>query len=185
MGTTDSVQTTIDPADEYDYFGGEMVNNLGAPLVDFAAGTTDTSASALQPALATSWTISPDGTVYTFMLRTGLKFDDGTPFNATCVKYSFDRALQLNDPNGAWNGLGIASVINNVTVVNTNEVQVFLKAPWSPFLSFLTFSAAYIVDPARAPMNEIVNFTTNNPQASNPNGLGPYKTHRVDKTGNL
>ena len=61
LGTTDSVQTTIDPADEYDYFGGEMVNNLGAPLVDFAAGTTDTSASALQPALATSWSVSSDG----------------------------------------------------------------------------------------------------------------------------
>ena len=174
LGTTDSVQTTIDPADEYDYFGGEMVNNLGAPLVDFAAGTNDTSPSALQPALATSWSVSSDGLTYTFILRSGVKYDDNTPFNATCVKYSFDRALQLNDPNGAWVGLGIAQIVKQVTVVNNTAVQFTLFAPWTPFLSFLTFSAAYIVDPARAPMNEVVNYTTSSPQISNPNGLGPY-----------
>ena len=40
MGTTDAVQTTIDPADAYDYFGINMINNLGAPLVDFAPELT-------------------------------------------------------------------------------------------------------------------------------------------------
>jgi peptide/nickel transport system substrate-binding protein len=49
LGTTDKVQTTIDPADAYDYFGINMINNLGAPLVDFAAGTTNTSPANLQP----------------------------------------------------------------------------------------------------------------------------------------
>src|SRR5208337_1712161 len=55
MGTTDAVQTTIDPADAYDYFGINMIDNLGAPLVDFAPGTNNTGPSGLQPALATNW----------------------------------------------------------------------------------------------------------------------------------
>ena len=43
------------------------------------------------PALATSWEISPDGKVYTFNLRHGVKFHDGTPFDAAAVKFNFER----------------------------------------------------------------------------------------------
>ena len=72
-----------------------MIDNLGAPLVDFAPGTTNTSPSALQPALATKWSVSSDGLTYTFILRSGLKYDDGTPFNSTDVDYSFNRGMPL------------------------------------------------------------------------------------------
>ena len=82
LGTTDAVQTTIDPADAYDYFGINMIDNLGAPLVDFAPGTTNTGPTGIQPALATKWSESSDGLTYTFILRSGLKYDDGTPFNS-------------------------------------------------------------------------------------------------------
>src|SRR5208283_1454799 len=99
MGTTDAVQTTIDPADAYDYFGINMIDNLGAPLVDFAPGTNNTSPSGLQPALATNWSESSDGLTYTFILRSGLKYDDGTPFNSTDVKFSVERGMAINDPN--------------------------------------------------------------------------------------
>ena len=44
-----------------------------------------------KPWLATSWTVSPDGTVYMFKLRQGVKFHDGTPFDAAAVKFNFDR----------------------------------------------------------------------------------------------
>jgi len=107
LGTTDAVQTTIDPADAYDYFGINMIDNLGAPLVDFAPGTNNTSPSGLQPALATNWSESSDGLTYTFILRSGLKYDDGTPFNSTDVKFSVERGMALNDPNGAFSGLGV------------------------------------------------------------------------------
>ena len=100
VGTTDAVQTTIDPADAYDYFGDNMINNLGAPLVDFAPGMTNTSPSALQPALATKWSVSSDGLTYTFILRSGLKYDDGTPFNSTDVAYSFNRGMKWPTQKG-------------------------------------------------------------------------------------
>jgi peptide/nickel transport system substrate-binding protein len=183
LGTTDSVQTTIDPADAYDYFGDNMINNLGAPLVDFAPGTTDTSPSALQPALATSWAISSDGLNYTFILRSGVKYADGQPFNASDVAYSFNRGISLNDPNGAFVGIGYGSIIKSVTALNNTAVRFTLKQPFAPFLSLLTFAASYPVEPSRAPMNAIVNFTSGNVNASNPNGLGPYVLTEWTRSG--
>ncbi len=183
LGTTDAVQTTIDPADAYDYFGDNMVNNLGAPLVDFAPGTTNTSPSALQPALATKWSVSADGLTYTFALRSGLKYDDGTPFNSTAVKYSFDRGMQIADPEGAVVGIGYSSIIDTITTPNATAVVFHLKSPFSAFLSLLTFAASYPINPNKVPkvscnpcndLSGIVNFTSGNPAASNPNGLGPY-----------
>ncbi len=183
MGTTDAVQTTIDPADAYDYFGDNMINNLGAPLVDFAPGTTDTSPSALQPALATKWVVSSDGLTYSFILRSGVKFDDGHPFNSTAVKYSFDRAMQIQDPEGAIVGIGYSGIIDHIDTPNATAVVFHLKAPFSAFLSLLTFAASYPINPWKVPaphcnpcnsLSGIVNYTSGNPSASNPNGLGPY-----------
>lgn len=192
IGTTDKVQTTIDPADAYDYFGINMINNLGAPLVDFAPGTTDTSPSSLQPALATKWAASSDGLTYTFILRSGLKYDDGTPFNSTDVKFSVDRGLAINDPNGAFNGLGISSIIASVTTPNATAVVFHLKAPFSAFLSLMTFGIMYPVNPHKVPTvtcnpcndaSGIVNFTSGNAAASNPNGLGPYTLTEWTRSG--
>ncbi len=192
LGTTDAVQSTIDPADAYDYFGDNMINNLGAPLVDFAPGTTDTSVSALQPALATKWVASSDGMTYTFILRPGLKFDDGTPFNSTSVKYSFERGMQIADPDGAVVGIGYSSIIDHIATPNATAVVFHLKAPFSAFLSMMTFAASYIVNPAKVahvacnPCNSktgIVNFTSGNAAASNPNGLGPYTLTEWTRSG--
>lgn len=192
LGTTDAVQSTIDPADAYDYFGDNMINNLGAPLVDFAPGTTDTSQSALQPALATKWSASADGLTYTFILRSGLKYDDGTPFNSTDVKYSFNRGMALGDPDGAIVGIGYSSIIDTITTPNATAVVFHLKAPFSAFLSLMTFAASYIVNPTKAPMPAVphpgtytgrINFTAGNPAASNPNGLGPYTLTEWTRSG--
>ena len=51
----------------------------------------DVPSPPLVPALATSWEISPDGLQYTFKLRPGVKFHDGTPFDAAAVKFNFER----------------------------------------------------------------------------------------------
>ncbi len=183
IGTTDAVQTTIDPQDAYDYWGELLINNLGAPLVDFAPGTTDTSPSALQPALATHWSVSSDGLTYTFILRSGLKYDDGTPFNSTDVKYSFERGIALANPEGPIVGIGYGSIIDSIATPNATAVVFHLKAPFSAFLSLMTFAGSYPINPTKAPMpahphpgtlTGTVNYTANNPSASNPNGLGPY-----------
>ena len=191
LGTTDAVQTTIDPADAYDYFGDNMINNLGAPLVDFAPGTTDTSPSSLQPALATKWTVSSDGLTYTFILRSGVKYDDGHPFNSTAVKYSFDRGMQIADPQGAVVGIGYSSIIDHIDTPNATAVVFHLKAPFSAFLSLLTFAASYPINPWKVPrvtcnpcnsLSGIINYT-GSASASNPNGLGPYTLTQWTRQG--
>ena len=69
-------------------------------LVNLYEGLTRYKDGTLQPepALATDWEISEDGTVYTFTLREGVTFHDGTPFNAEAVKFNFDRMLDENHP---------------------------------------------------------------------------------------
>ncbi len=74
VGTTDSVQTTIDPADAYDYFGINIIENVGAGLVDYRPGTTQ-----IVPALATDWTVSTDGLTWTFNLRQGVHVPGWNP----------------------------------------------------------------------------------------------------------
>jgi len=57
----------------------------------------------IEPALATRWEISPDGLTYRFHLREGVKFQDGTPFNAEAVKFTFNRMLDDKNP---WHNTG-------------------------------------------------------------------------------
>jgi peptide/nickel transport system substrate-binding protein len=168
IGTTDSVQSTIDPADAYDYFGDNIIQNLGAGLVDYRPGTTQ-----IVPALATSWTVSPDGKTWTFNLRQGVKFPDGTPFNASVVKYSIDRQFKIDEPEGPFAGVGLDTIINRTVVNGPYQVSFVLNSPTSFFLSLTAFIAMYPVNPNVAPMDKVVNYT-GNVNTENPNGLGPY-----------
>ena len=67
--------------------------NVYEGLTRYKSGTLE-----VEPALATAWDISADGTEYTFTLRDGVAFHDGTPFNAQAVKFNFDRMLDENHP---------------------------------------------------------------------------------------
>ena len=96
VGTTDRV-VSFDPAKEYDYFSGEIVNQVFDTLLVY-----DTQTSTLMPGLATkvpsltNGGISADGLNYTFQLRQGVKFSDGSDFNATVMKWSIERAISLD-----------------------------------------------------------------------------------------
>lgn len=173
MGTTDSVESCLDPARAYDYFGWEIIQALGSGLVDYRAGATGATTD-IVPALATSWTVSDDGKVWTFNLRQGVKFDDGTEFNATHVKYTFDRGIGIEDPDGPFVGIGYSDIIENVTVVDKYVVRFYLRIPFSAFLSLLACQASYIVDPKYAPMDSVVEYKADDPRGSHPMGLGPY-----------
>ncbi len=179
MGTTDSVETTIDPANGYDYFSWEIIRSLGSGLVDYRPGAT--GSSDIIADLATSWSTSSDGLQWTFILRQGVKYDDGTVFNATHVKYTFDRNMGIADPDGPFVGIGFSDIIQNVTVVDTYTVRFYLKIPFSPFLSLIAGQECVMMDPKNAPMHgsswnvtDETLYTEGNPRASNPMGLGPY-----------
>jgi peptide/nickel transport system substrate-binding protein len=177
IGTTDSVQTTIDPADAYDYFGINIIQNLGDGLADYVPGGTN-----IVPALATSWSMSADGLTWTFNLRQGVKFADGTPFNASVVKYSMDREFAIDEAAGPFAGAGYDGIIKQTVVTGTYQVQFVLNAPFSAFLSMAAFTPMYPVNPNVSPMRGIVNYTQGNLAASNPNGLGHYVLTKWERT---
>ncbi|WP_036671693.1 MULTISPECIES: nickel ABC transporter substrate-binding protein [Paenibacillus] len=89
----------------------------------------------LEPALAESWTISDDGKVYTFKLRQGVKFSDGTPFNAEIVEKNFD-AVMKNKATHSW--LGIVGVLDKTEVVDDHTFRMTLTEPYYPVLQDLS-----------------------------------------------
>jgi peptide/nickel transport system substrate-binding protein len=181
MGTTDTVESCLDPARAYDYFGWEIIQALGSGLVEYRPGATG-AAEDIVPALATSWSVSSDGLVWTFNLRQGVKFDDGTEFNATHVKYTFDRGMGIADPEGPFVGIGYSDIIENVTVVSKYVVKFYLKIPFSAFLSLLACQASYIVDPKYAPPDQVVEYKAGDARGSHPMGLGPYRLTKWTRT---
>jgi len=112
--------------------------------------------------LADKWDISADGLNYVFTLHPGVKFQDGTDFNAEAVKFNFDRNMENASPRK--NEL---SEVNSVTAVDPLTVKVVLKHPFTPFLSILTDRSGMMVSPT-AVKKSGVNF------ANNPVGTGPF-----------
>jgi len=89
----------------------------------------------LEPNLAESWTVSPDGLTYTFRLRRGATFHDGSQVDATDVKYTIDRIL---DPATKSPQASFLEPVREVTAVDPFTVRITLKRPYAPFLSILT-----------------------------------------------
>lgn len=113
------------------------------------------------PALAESWTISEDGRLYTFKLHTGVKFHDGTEFDASDVKFSLDRARGENSVNAQKQ---LFAAIDTVDVVDPATVKVTLKHPQGAFLYNMGWGDAVMVAPETADTNK-----------EKPIGTGPFK----------
>jgi peptide/nickel transport system substrate-binding protein len=92
----------------------------------------DPKDASIKPWLATSWTVSPDGKTYLFHLRPGVKFHDGTPFDAAAVKFNFDRTH--NPALGARCGGCAVGFYESADVVDASTVRIHLKSAWAPFL---------------------------------------------------
>jgi peptide/nickel transport system substrate-binding protein len=117
----------------------------------------------LTPSLAESWRVSPDGRVYEFKLRPGLKFHNGDPFTAEDVKFSFHRA------KGAKT---LQEKVKEVVVVDPHRVRFQLGEPWPDFMTYygtLATSAAWI-----APKKYMEQVGPDGFK-KHPVGLGPYK----------
>jgi peptide/nickel transport system substrate-binding protein len=113
------------------------------------------------PDLAESWTVSEDGTVYTFKLRSGVKFHDGTAFGADDVKFTLDRARAKDSVNPQK---PYFAHIKAVDVVDPTTVKVTLDQPQGLFLYDMAMPAALIVAPESAATNK-----------EKPVGTGPFK----------
>jgi peptide/nickel transport system substrate-binding protein len=97
-----------------------------------------------QPHLASSWKISPNGLVYTFELRPGVRFHNGTEMTAEDVKWSFDYIL---DQQNAATGLPQLQLVAKVETVGFHTLRVHLKTPSAPFLGSLADIAVFLVAP--------------------------------------
>ncbi|WP_420299556.1 dipeptide ABC transporter periplasmic-binding protein DppA [Edwardsiella tarda] len=123
-------------------------------LIEFKKGTTE-----IEPGLAESWEVSPDGKTYTFHLRKGVKwqgnklFKPTRDFNADDVVFSFERQRDVNHPyhkvsGGSYEyfqGMGLPELIAKVEKVDDHTVRIVLNHPESPFLADLAMDFASIL----------------------------------------
>ncbi|MEQ8967925.1 MAG: ABC transporter substrate-binding protein [Azospirillaceae bacterium] len=116
---------------------------------------------AVNPGLAESWDVSEDGLVYTFHLREGVTYHDGTAFAADDVKFALDRARAEESTNAQK---GYFAAIDTVTVVDDRTVEVRLSRPDGLFLFNMGSGDAAIVAPESAATN-----------TTEPVGTGPYR----------
>ncbi|ANF95987.1 ABC transporter substrate-binding protein [Paenibacillus bovis] len=162
----------LDPSIVTDGESLKIAQQVFDPLLAYKSGTTE-----VEPALAESWTISDDGLTYTFKLRQGVKFHDGTDFNADAVVFNFNR---WSDPKSEFKfegdsfdyydsmfGPEEARVIKSVKAVDESTVEFTLNQPQAPFLQNLAMPPFSIASPT-AIEKEKENFK------SNPVGTGPF-----------
>lgn len=163
-GTTERV-TDMDPSNAYDFHTWEIFYNIYQGLLAYPAGETE-----LVPGLAESYTISEDGKEYTFKLREGVKFTDGTPFNADAVKWSIDRVMRIQgDPS--WL---VTDFVEAVEVVDEYAVKFILKNPVAYFPSLVATIPYYPVNPNIYPADKVVTNPDELPGGALV-GLGQYK----------
>ena len=157
---------SLDPAAVTAVNDFRILVNLYEGLVVYKPGTLEVA-----PGLAETWDVSEDGTEYTFHLRPGVTFHDGTPLNAEAVKFNFDRMLDENHPfhdTGPFPLSFFFSAVEETTAVDELTVKFTLNAPYAPFLSNLAYPTGLIVSPAAVEANG-AEF------GRHPAGTGPFK----------
>jgi peptide/nickel transport system substrate-binding protein len=166
----------LDPAHATDGQSLNVSSELMEGLVMFRPGTFDVTG-----ALATSWTVSGGGTRWTFRLRPGARFSDGTPADAAAVKFNFDRWRLQRDPfhgpfsyaywvsefGGFSDDPKQPGVVRDVVVDSPRSVMFVLAQPSGTFLRNLAMPSFSIGSPAAI---------ARDPQAfeQHPIGSGPY-----------
>lgn len=143
--------STLDPAIGYDWQNWSMIKALFNGLMDYKAGTYT-----LEPDLAESFTISPDGKVYTFKLRKDVKFHNGRKLTAEDMKYSIERAVnpKTQSPGQGffWTIKGFDEMVagkttelNGMTVVDPYTLRIELSQPDATFLHVMAINFAFAV----------------------------------------
>jgi peptide/nickel transport system substrate-binding protein len=140
----------LDPSHQTDGISLDTTSEVMENLVTFKPGSFD-----LAPALATKWSANAAGTTWTFTLRPGAVFADGTPADAAAVKFNFDRWRLTNDPNrGNFEYSyyadmfgGFPGVIRDVKVSGPTTVVLELTLRFAPFLRNIAMPSFAIGSP--------------------------------------
>ncbi len=155
----------IDPSTSFSN-DSAVTSNVYEPLVWY---NPPGSAEVLSPGLATSWEASPDSLTWTFHLRQGVKFHDGTPFNADAVKFSIERTQRLNG-GAAW----IWGAVNEIEI--QDEYTVVFHLDYAVPLDLVASSgyAAWMISPS------VGDKGADWFNAGNDAGTGPYRIERYE-----
>jgi dipeptide transport system substrate-binding protein len=161
-------------------------------LVEFQIGTTN-----IVPALAESWTVSPDGKTYTFKLRKGVKFHSNAnfkparDFNADDVLFSWNRMAEDNHPFhkltagqtfSYYDDMGMKNIVDKVEKIDDTTVRFNLKRPEAPFLADMAMDFASIL--SKEYFETMQKKGTPNAADVYPIGTGPfeYVSYQKDAT---
>jgi len=121
-----------------------LYGNLYEGLVQFAAD------GSVVPLLAESWEVSADGTVYTFHLRQGVRFQDGRPFDASTAKFSLERALAADSVNPQRSRL---AAVERVEALDDRTLRLSLRGRSGSLLQNLAWGSWVMVAPDSAATN--------------------------------
>jgi glutathione transport system substrate-binding protein len=155
-----STFTTTDPYDANDTLSQAMAKSFYEGLFGFDRNMK------LIPVLAESYEASKDGLTYTIKLKHGIKFHDGTDFNADAVKVNFDR---VTNPDNKLKRYGLYSIIAKTEVVDPYTARITLKEPFSAFINDLAHPSGVMISPAALKQ------WGNKDIAFHPVGTGPFK----------
>jgi peptide/nickel transport system substrate-binding protein len=135
----------LDPARVTDLESAEVTEQIFDHLVRYRHDSTQ-----VEPSLATAWDVSADGRVWTFHLRRGVAFHDGTPFDADAVVFSLDRQ---RDPHHPYHHVDFSywettfRNIQSVEKLDAQTVRITIERPYAPFLADLAMFPVSIVSP--------------------------------------
>ena len=165
--------TTLDPALVRDVVSADYMYEIYSGLVTLAADLS------IVPDIAESWEVSSSGTTYTFSLREGAVFHDGTPVTSEDVRWSFERACgpdlsspvaaaYLDDIIGCLDHMaGRAPTVSGVRTIDPLTIELDIDAPKAYFLAKLTYPTAFVLDRRQVESGPA--------WSRNPNGTGPFK----------
>lgn len=132
---------SLDPAVGTDSQSAIMFRNVYDRMIELAPNGHD-----LVPGLAEKWEVADDKTTYTFHLRQGVKFDDGTAMDANAVVYSLQRVLGIGKGDASL--LAGHTTAKDITAPDPQTVQIVLKKPYAPFLQIIAlFDIGSVVNP--------------------------------------
>jgi len=131
--------TTLDPYDANDTLSQAVAKSFYQGLFGFDKDMKRINV------LADSYQVSEDGLTYTIKLHSGVKFQDGTDFNAEAVKANLDRA---SNPDNHLKRYNLFKYIASTEAVDPVTVKITLKQPFSAFINILAHPAAAMISPA-------------------------------------